>query len=95
MTTANMINPYLSVSTADTGNQVIILGHNHLNKVGLNISCLHRTETVMDCANATATGAMGVFFGCIRCKSVVTGKTLVHRPWSYTKDIPEDKRVWW
>ena len=63
MTITNMINPYLSVSTGDTGAQVIILGHNHLNKVGLNFSCLHRTETVMDCANATAKGAMGVFFG--------------------------------
>ena len=39
MTTATMVNPYLTVSTADTGAQVIILGHNHLDKVALNISC--------------------------------------------------------
>ena len=31
MTTTNMINPYLSESTADTGARVIILGHNHVN----------------------------------------------------------------
>ena len=79
MTTTNMINPYLSESTADTGAQVIILGHNHNHRIGLNIPCLHRTEMVLDCANASATGAMGVFFGCIRGKSMVTGKTLVHR----------------
>ena len=79
MTTTTTVNPYLTVSTADTGAPVIILGHNHLNKMGLNISCLHRTETVMDCTNATAMWTMGVFFGCIRGKSAVTGKTLVHR----------------
>ena len=38
LTTTNMVNPYLLVSTADTGAQFIILGHKHLNKVGLNIS---------------------------------------------------------
>ena len=80
---STMVSPYLTASTADTGAQVIILGHNHLDKVGLNISCLHRTETVMDCANATATGAMGVFFGCVRGKSAVTSKTLVHRGMVY------------
>ena len=32
----------------------------------------------MDCADNTATVAMGVFFGCIRGKSAVTGKTLVN-----------------
>ena len=37
----------------------------------------------MDCANDTATGAMGVFFGCIRGKSVVTGRTMVHRGMVY------------
>ena len=79
MTTSTTVNPYLTVSTAYTGAQVIILGHNHLDKVCLNISCLHCTETVMDCANDTAMGAMGVFSGCIRGKSTMTGKTLVHR----------------
>ena len=58
---------------------MVILGHNHLEKLGLNISCLHRTDTVMDCANATAIGTMGVFFRCVRGKSAVTGKMLVHR----------------
>ena len=72
-----MINPYLSAPTADTGAQVI--GHNHLSKIGLNISCLHRTDAVLDCANASATVAMGMFHGCIRGKSVMTGKTVVHR----------------
>jgi hypothetical protein len=46
LTTTTIINPYLLVSTADTGAQVIILGHNHLNKVVLHIYCLHWTETV-------------------------------------------------
>ena len=64
MTTATMVNPYLTVSTADTGAQVIILGHNHLDKVALNISCT--PQRLMDCADNTATVAMGVFFGCIR-----------------------------
>ena len=74
-----MITPLLTASTADTGTQVIILGHNHLAKMGLNNLCLHRTETVMDCANSTVTGAIGVIFGCVRGQSEVTGKMLVHR----------------
>ena len=41
---STMVSPYLRASTAETGAQVIILGHNHLDKVGLNISCLHRTR---------------------------------------------------
>ena len=49
----------------------------------MNISCLHPTETVMDCANVTATCALKVFFGYIRGKSAVTGKTLVHRRMMY------------
>ena len=61
----------------------MILGHNHMKKLGLNISCLHRTETVMDCANDSVTGATGVFFGCTRGKFAVTGKTLVHRGMVY------------
>ena len=72
LTTTTTINPYLSAPTADTGAQVIILGHNHLSKIGLHIACLHRTAAVLDCANASATGALGV-------KSVLTGNTLVHR----------------
>ena len=77
------INPYLSAPTADTGAQVIILGHSHSSKIGLNISCLPRTATVLDCANASATGAMGVSYGCIRGKSGMTGKTMVHRGMVY------------
>ena len=37
----------------------------------------------MDCFNDTATGAMGVFFGCVRGKSAATGKMLVHRGMVY------------
>ena len=62
------ITPKFITSTADMGTQVIILGHNNSEKIGLNISCLHKT----------ATGDMGVFFGCVRGKSVASGKTLVH-----------------
>ena len=48
LTTMIMINPYLAAPTANSGAQVIILGHNHLSKIGLNISCLHRTAAVLD-----------------------------------------------
>ena len=82
-TTTTTINPYLSSPKADTGAQVIIRGHNHLSKIGLNTTCLHRTAAVVNCANASATGAMGMFYGCIRGKSVMTGKTLVHRGMVY------------
>jgi hypothetical protein len=75
LTTTTTINPYLSAP----GAQVIILGHNHLSKIGWNISCLHRTAAVLDCANASATRAMGVLYGCIRGKSALMGNTLVHR----------------
>jgi hypothetical protein len=34
LTTTTTINPYLLAPTADTGAQVIILGHNHLTKIG-------------------------------------------------------------
>ena len=70
MTTTTKVIPYLIVSTADTGAQVIIRGHNHLNKVGLNISCLHLTETVMDCTNATVTVPWG-------CSLDVSGASLL------------------
>jgi hypothetical protein len=36
MITMTTINPHLSVSMADNGAQVIILGHNRLSKIGLN-----------------------------------------------------------
>ena len=81
MNMSTTVNPYLTVSTADTEAQVIFLGHNHLEKVGLNNSCLHRTETLMYCINDTAMGAMGVIFGCIRGKSAVTRKTLCTEGW--------------
>ena len=38
---------------------------------------------VLDCANASATRAMGVFYGCIRGRSALTGKTLIHRGMVY------------
>ena len=57
LATATTVNPYLSAPTADTRAQLIIVGHNHLDKIGLNISCFHRTKAVLDCANASATGA--------------------------------------
>ena len=69
---STLVTPFLTASKADTGAQVIILGHTHLAKMGKNISCLHRTDAVMNCANATAMGAMAVFFGCVRGKSEVT-----------------------
>ena len=37
----------------------------------------------MYCINDTAMGAMGVIFGCIRGKSAVTRKTLVHKGMVY------------
>ena len=83
MTTTTTINPYLLAPTADTGAQVIILGHNHLSKIDLNISCLHHTAAVLDCAYASATGAMGVIYRYIRGKLVLRGNTLVHRGMVY------------
>ena len=58
---SSVITAFFTASTADTGAQVIILGHNHLESIGLNMSCLHKTSTILDCANSTVTGAMGVF----------------------------------
>ena len=52
-------------------------------RLGLNITCLHCTSAVLDCANASANGAMGMFYGCIRGKLVMTGKSLVHRGMVY------------
>ena len=52
-------------------------------KMGLSTSCLHTTDTVMDCANSTVTKAIGVFFGCVRGQSEVTGKMLVQREMVY------------
>jgi hypothetical protein len=48
LTTTTIINPYLLVSIADTGSQVIILGYNHLNKVGLTflLPALHRDSVI-------------------------------------------------
>ena len=43
LTTTTTVNPYLSAPTGDTGAQVIMLGQNHLDKIGLNISCLLST----------------------------------------------------
>ena len=37
----------------------------------------------MDCSNSTVTEAIGVFFGCVRGQSEVTGKMLVHRGMVY------------
>ena len=62
---------------------MIILGHNHLESIRLKIPCLHKTSTVLDCANLTVTGAMGVFYGCVRGKSATSGRTLVHRGMNY------------
>ena len=48
LTTTTTFNPYLSAPTADAGAQVIILGHNHLSRIGLTISSLHHTAAVLD-----------------------------------------------
>ena len=74
---------YTVTSTADTGAKTNILGLNHLNKIGLTVSCLHRTPTVLDCANATVSDVIGVFLGCIRGECKTTGKTMVHRGMIY------------
>ena len=79
LTMTATVNSYLSATTAGTGAHMIILGQNHLDKIGLNISFLHRTTAVLDCANASAIWAMGIFYGCIRGRSALTGNTLVHR----------------
>ena len=79
----SVLRPYIVASTADTGAQANILGLNHLNKFGISVGCLHRTPTVLDCANATETDVVGVFLGCIRGECKATGKTMVHRGMVY------------
>ena len=66
---SSLITLFFTASTADTGAQVIILGHNHLESIGLKILCLYKMSTVLDCANSTVTGAMGVFNGCMSSPS--------------------------
>ena len=78
-----VLRPYIVASTADTGAQANILGLNHLNKFGISVGCLHRTPTVLDCANATETDVVGVFLGCIRGECKATGKTMVFRGMVY------------
>ena len=77
------LQPYVAASTADTGTLANILGLNHLNKLGLNIGCLHRSATIMDCANSSQTEVIGAFLGCIRGNCEITGRTMVHRGMVY------------
>ena len=41
---SSVITPFFTASTADKGAQVIILGHNYLESIGLNIVCLHKSH---------------------------------------------------
>ena len=77
------LQPYVAALTADTGAQANILGLNHLNKLGLNIGCLHRSATIMDCTNSSQTEVIGAFLGCIRGNCEITGRTMVHRGMVY------------
>ena len=75
--------PHQVTATTDTGAQAIIMGHTHLEKMGLDMSSLHMSSVTMDCANSTAMNALGVFYGYIRGKCRVTGNTLLHRGMVY------------
>ena len=72
------LQPYVAASTADTGAQA-----NILNKLGLNIGCLHRSATIMDCANSSQPEVIGAFLGCIRGSCEITGRTMVNRSMVY------------
>ena len=61
------------VLVADSGAQVDIFGVDQIHKIGLIQEQLLRTRVSLDCANATETGVLGVFFVKISGRSVVTG----------------------
>ena len=61
------------VLVADSGAQVDIIGVDHIHKIGLIQEQLLLTRVSLDCANATETGELGVFFAKISGRSVVTG----------------------
>ena len=75
------LQPYVAASTADTGAQANILGLNHLNKLGLNIGCLHRSATIMDCANSSKNEVIGAFLGCIRAAARSRGEQQYTEAW--------------
>ena len=75
--------PYQFRPTADTGAQATVIGDEHLERIGLDISSLHHSKVTMDCANNMVLKTLGVFFGYIRGKSVLTGETFLHRGMVY------------
>jgi hypothetical protein len=80
---------------------VTVLGHNHLAKMGLNISCMHRTNMVMDCANLMVTGYGVVLWmrtGTIRCNwqdasTQSDGLCDRKRHWSPIADSTEEPKM--
>ena len=49
-------------STANTGAQVTIIGVNHIDKIRLTVPMLLKTKMVVNCANDTLGGILGVFY---------------------------------
>ena len=73
----------LKTSIADTGAQCFLLGSNHLQGLGLDVSGLLQSETNLNCANSTAAGNLGVFFAKVRgehhkTEEVVESRTMVY-----------------
>jgi hypothetical protein len=56
----------LKTSIADTGAQCFLLGSNHLQGLGLDVSSLLQSKINLNCANSTAAGNLGVFFAKVR-----------------------------
>ena len=62
----NDMDVVLKTSIADTGAQCFLLGSNHLNGLGLDVSGLLQSEINLNCANSTEAGNLGVFFSKVR-----------------------------
>ena len=67
--------------TANTGAQVIILGHNHLSKVRTSFLAPHNSSPGL--LERLSYRAMCAFYRCVRVKSALTGNTLVLRGMVY------------
>ena len=73
-------------TTADTGAQVNIIGVHHIQKLGLEVNCLLRTRMVVNCANDTLGGILGVFYARIEAKHSTTGQMIQLRSMVYVME---------
>ena len=68
---------------ADTGSQVNVLGEDHIHRLGLSSDQLLPTNVELDCANATGTSVMGLFFPMVSGISVTSGTDMPARTMVY------------